>query len=405
MKTLSKAYFLISFWLTVSSILMAESLDAIIQKSLEMKPSLQAIQERIEADKASVELSTQFDNPEVSLTVNDIQLSDPSNRSLEPMQWTAINVKQKLPFFGKRQADLNMALATQRLHVTTLAQARVELVFYIKQVAYKVWELEQRFKVVSGYEKLTQHDIELSKSYATTSSSNHMDIMSAELTLSKLRIQKAQLKGQIMATYARLSYLAAYTIDKLDLVLNIPTSPQRSSYEKQLKANMDLAVKDKELLRQEAVTKRVALNHYPDTSVHLGYFYRQDTEDFVSVGFGMKLPVYGSETYEDEIAKRNLLSKKREFSDLEKDVLAKFEEHFTHMTSAYEIYNIIVAYSLPQVEHMTDIEVSSIATGGNLFKYIEILSKKFALEQDQISAMASFYQAEAFLQRLTGAKK
>ncbi len=36
--------------------------------------------------------------------MSDIQLRDISNRSLEPMQYTALNVNQKIPYFGKRDA-------------------------------------------------------------------------------------------------------------------------------------------------------------------------------------------------------------------------------------------------------------------------------------------------------------
>jgi len=84
------------------SILQAQSINQLIQQSLKKHPSLKTIQHRLSTMDERIEKSQQWANPDLSLTINDIQFEDPSNRSLEPMQYNAVNYQQKFPWFGKK---------------------------------------------------------------------------------------------------------------------------------------------------------------------------------------------------------------------------------------------------------------------------------------------------------------
>ncbi|MEA3419591.1 MAG: TolC family protein [Campylobacterota bacterium] len=92
------------FFILGVALLQAETINQLIDRSLKNHRSLKAIELRISASDEYIAKSRNFDNPNLSLTVNDIQFDDISNRSLEAMQWTAIRVKQKFPWFGKRDA-------------------------------------------------------------------------------------------------------------------------------------------------------------------------------------------------------------------------------------------------------------------------------------------------------------
>ena len=85
-------------------LLQAQSIDQLIKQSLENHPSLQTIKYRLSQMDERIEISQNFSNPDLSFTLNDIQFDDPFSRDLEPMQYQAINFKQKFPWFGKLDA-------------------------------------------------------------------------------------------------------------------------------------------------------------------------------------------------------------------------------------------------------------------------------------------------------------
>jgi len=244
----------------------AQDLDDIISNALENSPSLEVLNERILANKENVLVSDAYANPEVLILTNTIDKS-------EPMSQTSITLRQKLPYFGKQKATRNLAVARENLLETNLQDARVKLVYLIKSEAYTLWELEGVYKIICDYEDLTKQNIELYESYTTTSDDQHMGIMSAELALSDLRIQKSFLLAQITASYAKLSYLSANEVSELDLLLDVDEMQGRAILQKGLVHNLELVVKEKQIKQEEARLQSVDLNNYPDIALVAGYSY------------------------------------------------------------------------------------------------------------------------------------
>ncbi|DAB30971.1 MAG TPA: hypothetical protein CFH84_01130 [Sulfurimonas sp. UBA12504] len=86
------ALFLLPLWLN------ATSLTTLIQNAEATHLSLDAIVQRVSAFDVSYAASRNFADPELSLSISDIQFDDPTNRSIEPMQYSAITLKQKIPY-------------------------------------------------------------------------------------------------------------------------------------------------------------------------------------------------------------------------------------------------------------------------------------------------------------------
>ncbi len=384
---------LLSILLSLS--LQAVTLKEVIDRAVNTNPSLESISERIEASASMSEASGRFANPELSYIQNSL---DPS----EPMSQKILTLKQKLFYFGKRDAEEEVSQADEALMQERLAQAKVDLVYAIKQQAYTIWELQELYKSIHTYVDLTRQNIELFESYTSTTDNQHMGIMSAELTRSDLRIQESKLKAQIASAYTRLSYLAAFEVEDLQLDLAVWDLPEDDRLKETLENNRALAVKQKEVDKQHLLVQKAALNNYPDLTLLAGYSYRENFDDYWSVGVGMSLPLYGKEDHLEEAARKKALSAEHMKEDLRMDVKMQFKSTYAQMKSAYEIYHIIEDEALPQIEHMFELTSSSIATGGDLFKYIDLLVKKLKLEQKRIRAVANYSRADARIAALSG---
>ena len=294
-------------------------------------------------------------------------------------------------------------MAKDEVLVLNLESSKARLVYLLKSQAYTIWELERLYNVICDYEELTKHNIDLFESYTSTSDNQHMGIMSAELALSDLRIQKSLLLSKIIASYAQLSYLSAQEITEIDyLTLEIEGIDGRSLLNKGLQNNPELLIKQKELEEKEAHLTSVDLENYPDVSLVAGYSYREKYDNFASFGIGLSLPIYGSEDAKSEEARRKVLQTRALREDTRLAVQAKFEETYEQMKSAYETYHIINDQALPQLDHMFELINASVSAGADLFKYIDILIQKLKLEQKSINAIANYNRAKAKLQALRG---
>ena len=371
------------------------NLDELITKALETNPSLESINHRINANRSNINLSNQFSNPTLSYTQNTID-------EAQAMSQKTLTLQQKLPYFGKRDSLKKVALAEEDILNENLEQAKVNLVQKIKNQAYTIWELENLYKIITNYEDLTKQNIELFESYTSTSNNQHMGIMSAELTLSDLHIQKSNLEAKIYTAYAKLSYLASFEVQNIELKLSILDMPSESSLQDGLVNNHSLAIKDKEIQKSKALVKTAELNNYPDINLIAGYSYRNNFDNFATFGIGLTLPIYGSEDYKEQRARKLTLMAQSKKEDTKIKLDSKFKSAYLYLKSEYDIYNIIHKQALPQLEHMFDLTSSSITTGGGLFMYIDILVKKLKLEQKSIKAIANYNRSLAKISALCG---
>ena len=369
-----------------------------ILKALDKNPSVESIKYKITANKSNIDLSKQFSDPVLSYTQNTID-------SDQAMSQKTVSLQQKLPYFGKRDNLKNVALAQEAVLFQSLEQAKVYLVKDIKKQAYTIWELDEQYKIINEYELLTKQNIELFESYTSTSGNQHMGIMSAELTLSDLKIQKINLKAKLNEAYARLSYLASFEVKDLEIKLEIKHLDTMQDLQESLKNNYTLAIKEKEIQKTKAITKVQELDNYPDINLLTAYSYRENFDNYFTFGVGVTLPIYSTQDYKEEQSRQQTLEAESLKSDAQKSINSEFQTAYIKMKAAYEIYNVVNGEAMPQIQHMFELTSSSIATGGDLFRYIDILVQKLKLEQRSINAVSSYYKEKAQISALGGAKQ
>ncbi|WP_294963292.1 TolC family protein [Sulfurimonas sp.] len=386
-------------------LLSATSLSSLIESAKANHSSLQAIEKRLSAVDNEYEVSRNFVDPELSLSISDIQLDDATNRSIEAMQFSAINVKQKIPYFGKRDAASKKVNAKKSKVEFTLAQAKVKLVESIKLTAYGIWQVEEQLSITDDYIKLTRQNIELYTAYSTSDTKAHMGIMSAELSLSQLKIKRSKLKSILTGLYAKVSYLSTIKVDSLEVSMPVEEPRELAFYIDASSDNSAYKVKEAMLKEAQADVKVKELAGNIDHFVQVGYFYRENFEDYVNINVGFALPIYGTQDSKEEASRKRSLASKSEVIDFENALHTKVATQHARLQDSYRIYNIIKKESLPQIEHMFDLTNTSIKSGSDLFVYIELLAKKLRLEEQSIQAVATYYKIIASLDALIGTQK
>jgi outer membrane protein TolC len=387
------------------SLLQAQNINQLIDQSLKKHPSLQTIKHRLSAMDDRIQKSRNWSNPELILNMNDIQFSDISNRGLEPMQTQSINYKQRFPWFGKIDARESFTRAQKSVLLDSYDIAKVKLAEEIRVTAYTILEIKERIRIVKEYEKLTKQNIALYNAYASTDSMSHADSMSTELLLSRLHIRSERYRAVLDSQKAKLAYLVqrknVHVSDKLHM--NKPNSlayylsklPNNPAYKRILSkgkvanANSDLK----------------ALDVNPDPFVQVGYFNRQEFEDFASISVGFAMPIFGSEKLETEAAKKDALAAKSNALDYHAALESEIRISYAKMKEAYRIYGIIQNDSLPKLQHMFELNEASIESGEDLFTYTNLLEQKLDLDEERTVAKAQYLRSVAKLKSLIGKTK
>ncbi|MCF6340655.1 MAG: TolC family protein [Sulfurimonas sp.] len=383
----------------------ASSLELLIENAKASHLSLTAIEHKLNSVDDEYEITKNFSNPVLSLSISDIQLGDISNRSIEPMQFTALNFKQKIPYFGKRYANGKKVLAKKYKVYMTLQEAKVTLVREIKLSAYAIWEVEQQLKINDEYLDLINQNIELYDAYNISSTSAHMGLMSAELTLSQLKIKKSKLSAILESLYKKISYLSNLNVTQINLDMQIKEPKSIYYYLDYISSNKTYKIKEASIKVANADIAIKRLDKNIDPSLQVGYYYRDNFKDYVNIGVSFSLPIYGTENSKEQISRKMALSYKSEAIDFKNQLNSRIFDMHENLKDSYRIYNIINKESLPQIEHMTDLSSTSVKNGAELFVYTYILEKQLILNEQSINSVAAYYKSIANLDALIGEMK
>jgi len=385
--------------------LLGVELSTLIEYAKNNHTSLKTLQQRVSAVDNEYAISRNFADPVISLSLSDIQFKDPTNRSLEPMQYSAISFAQRIPYFGKRDANSAKVEAKKEKISLTLDALKVKLVEGIKITAYSIWQIEEELSITKKYMQLTRQNIELYSALSSTDSKSHMSIMSAEMALSELKIKKSRLESALSGFYKKLSYLCAVEVKNIELVMAVQKPKDISFYTQTQSQNLSYKVKEATLKEADEDIKVKELASYIDPVVQLGYYHREAFEDYANIGISFSLPIYSTQKSQTQISRKLALASQAELSDFENLLEAEIAQSYAKLESSYKIYDIIQNQSMPQIEHMFELSSSSIKSGEELFLYIDLLVKKLSLDEKNIAAIADYYRELATLDALIGETK
>ena len=389
--------------LLIITLMPAKSIDRLIEESLKEHPSLQIIKHRLTAMDEEILKSRKWQNPDLSLSINDIQFSDLSNRSIEPMQYEAFNVAQKFPWFGKLDAREAVAQARKHVLLESYDAAKVALALQIRTTAYTIKELESRIVILKKYIQIEKQNIQLYNDTIATDSMSHADSVTAELSLSKIEVKLERYISILRSQREKLAYLVQRKVGRIDDALRIKRPPSLNRYLSRMENNPTYRVKASQDKVAAANKTLVDLDAMPDPYVKVGYFHRKEYEDYAGITVGFSAPLYGREELNSEIARKERLATRSALLDFRSQLESEIRAEYVKLKEAYRIYFIIKEKSLPQVNHMLELSADAIQSGADLFTYTNILEQKLFLEEEQVSIAAEYLKSEAKLKALTGA--
>lgn len=391
-------------WLGVVSFLNAQNLDTLISSSLQVHGSLKSIEQRIVALENEKEISRNFSDPEVSLTINDIQFSSPTDRTIEAMQFSSLNIKQKIPYFGKRDAQTQLVESKKRLLNMSLEDLKTELTKEIRLTAYSIWQTEQELHITDDAIDIIKQTISLNEAYYITSGNTQPAIMSAELSLSEQKIKRNSLMSQKNSLYEKLSYLCAQKVSNLELSLDVKEPKTLSSYKDRVSESSVLHIKNAELGIQRADLRIKELSQKIDPIVQVGYYYRENHPDYAAITLGASIPLYGTQKSSEEEARKQLLAKGFEERDLKEKLNSQIAQLYEKLQNDYATYKILRDESMPKVGHIFELLQSSAKSKDSSLDYLAMLIRKLKLQEDLVKATAEFNKTEASLLAFTGEK-
>jgi outer membrane protein, heavy metal efflux system len=385
---------LLCFSLTVC-LLSAVTIDELVKNTNENNYDLKSIDKSIEVANHQILLSKKWQNPVLSLGLNDLWLNDLSSRDKEAMQASFIGLSQVIPTGSKLEIKEKIAQKDRNIQILNLEDKKLELESKVFEYVYTILLLERKYKLLESYEQNVKKLETLFTSLYKYQKVTQNEILNSQISALDISLQKQNLKNMIDNSYLKLEQITYTKIDKIDenidiKKINLLTINQEHPKFKTLE---EMANKSKNMADLEAEKK------IPDMMLNVAYFQRDSKfNDYVNVSVSFPLPIYDTENTARLQAKMNMNETNDKLEQLKHNFSMQSEILKNSLNSSYTNYNLIEEKIIPIKEKIqTNIETYTSFDKIKPQESIKNLNELISYETKAIDELQKYYEAYSAL--------
>ena len=385
---------LLCFSLTVC-LLSAVTIDELVKNTNENNYDLKSIDKSIEVANHQILLSKKWQNPTLSLGLNDLWLNDLSSRDKEAMQASFIGLSQVIPTGSKLEIKEKIAQKDRNIQILNLEDKKLELESKVYEYVYTILLLEKKYNLLESYEQNIKKLEALFTSLYKYQKVTQNEILNSQISALDIGLQKQNLKNMIDNSYLKLEQITYTKIDKIDenidiKKINLLTINQEHPKFKTLE---EMANKSKNMADLEAEKK------IPDLMLNVAYFQRDSKfNDYVNVSVSFPLPIYDTENTARLQAKMNMNETKDRLEQLKHNFSMQSEILKNSLNSSYTNYNLIEEKIIPIKEKIQkNIEAYNSFDKIKPQESIKNLNELISYETKAIDELQKYYEAYSAL--------
>ena len=385
---------LLCFSLTVC-LLSAVTIDELVKNTNENNYDLKSIDKSIEVANHQISLSKKWQNPTLSLGLNDLWLNDLSSRDKEAMQASFIGLSQVIPTGSKLEIKEKIAQKDRNIQILNLEDKKLELESKVYEYVYTILLLEKKYNLLESYEQNIKKLEALFTSLYKYQKVTQNEILNSQISALDIGLQKQNLKNMIDNSYLKLEQITYTKIDKIDenidiKKINLLTINQEHPKFKTLE---EMANKSKNMADLEAEKK------IPDMMLNVAYFQRDSKfNDYVNVSVSFPLPIYDTENTARLQAKMNMNETNDKLEQLKHNFSMQSEILKNSLNSSYTNYNLIEEKIIPIKQKIQkNIETYNSFDKIKPQESIKNLNELISYETKAIDELQKYYEAYSAL--------
>ena len=289
-------------------------LDALIQEALKNNPNLSVLRARLTAFEAKIPQAGALEDPSFRFEVSNLPLRN-VNLSSTPMSGNQFVLSQKFSLPGKQRARERSAQFASDSVAWLLRDRELAIVNAVKQPFLELAYVTRAIAIMEKNRVLLQDLVRIARTKYAVGKGLLQDVLKAQVSLSALDTELIAFRAEKQLAEARLNLVLNRPVqspldtppDTIDLS-GVPMTVDALQAQVD-EAHPSLKAMEQSIMMWQAQVEVARRNLWPDMTVNLGYRQRVFTpndpvkgSDFISVGIGIPLPVFGGRKQRQQIA-------------------------------------------------------------------------------------------------------
>jgi cobalt-zinc-cadmium efflux system outer membrane protein len=373
------------------------SADDLVRMALEGSPALAALREGQAAAREMERPAAALPDPMVEGMLQDEEFPDYTVGRM-PMSMIGVEVRQPLPYPGKRRARSEAAAAETALRAARVAALEVRIASEVRVLYGRIYAIDRERQALTAAHELVDLLSATAASRYASGGTEQEAVLKAQLQASRLGEQLEDLDGERAATVAELGRWIGHPV-VLGEVVELP----KVSLETQELSSADIEVARAAVALAERRLATARLDLKPDFSPSAGLAGRGPLGTVLTLRFGVELPFWKESRQEPLIraAERELEMARQELRDAEATAASEGARLAARWQQAERQVTRFREAIVPQTSAVLDAARSAyLAARGDFSTVIEDFGLWLEARTQLARREADLYTTWAELQRL-----
>jgi outer membrane protein TolC len=389
----------------IKEITLAELLKAAAENNPQIKSSAQAAA----ASKAMIPAAGALPDPTVKFETMG-HLIPPTLMRGDPSSARTYGIEQEIPFPGKRGLKESIAAVEAESQQRSNELVRLKVMSELKQAFFDLYLIHKSIDILLKNKELLQNFENIAESRYKVGQTTQQDVLKAQVEESKI-LDKLLVQGQKKRTAE--AKINSLLFRPAETPVGTPAEFKKAEFGYSLEELTQLAQANSPALKareSEIAGKRYGVelarkNYYPDFTVGLTYFERDQNPGMYAPMVSATLPLYfwRKQQPELEAARLNLSSARNMRDDTSSTIQYQVKEAYTTATTSEKLANLYGSAIVPQSNLALNSAIANYQVGK--IDFLQLIDASMSLLEYELKyyeAMAEFHKALAQLEPLVG---
>jgi outer membrane protein TolC len=390
----------------------ANSLDELINETIQNNPQLKAARSQTEAQKTKIDQATAWEAPQVGISFYQTPVQSFPNPVKDGME-TDYYIQQMFPFPGKlsnmgKSAENNAAMFEQQYY-----ELEKSIVKDLKSTYYELYFVQQKIGINKENQNLLKQLTEITAKQYEVGMGKQTDMLRAQTELSTLINDGINLEKEKRNVETMLNIILNRRPDStFNEITSIEDSIPSWNYDQlsnlAFENRPDLKAMNYNISMYEAELNASKLEYYPDLMVQLMYKNMTGTnKDFWSTMIGVNIPIafWSKEKYSGKIEenKINVSTAEEQLNAAKNMAASQVQNAIVQIESNKNLINLYENTVIPQAQQTLQSTLNEYQTGKTDFlMIIDAYKMVLMAKQDYYMAQMNYMQSQAQLEEAVG---
>jgi len=364
--------------LGLSYLLNAQTLQEVIDYSLQNNYQLQILQEESEILGKQSEIESTWSDPILKIGINDIQLDHPLSRNVEAMQNQFVAISQTIPLSNRLELSSAIEQDRQKVIEEKKEILRVNIAFAVRKAFIEAKNSRDNLEVLDEYISFLQTPLSLIVNLSTVEKNSVEKYIKTQLLQQSYKLQRENWLQRIAIAKEQIELIGNLKVDNFSDEVDLKSYYLQSQSEllmqlelqspelKMVSALKDVAEKGIELAKAK---------EQADITVTSGYYQRFDRNDYLSFSVAMPLYIHDKQEHRKVQAMRRANIQNISYARTKVQLEQGLKITLHKIKALYQELEILNDSS-SKIDRLIANAKNNLASGSSLVHYYELFTRR-----------------------------